>query len=69
MTDGRLKTSETRLLQGIPVQTYDPLFSIFLLWAWGGGGVGFKRAPDVLQQQMVIMVKDCKKTKINVQVK
>lgn len=30
LTDGRLKTPETRLIQGIPVQTYDPLFSIFL---------------------------------------
>lgn len=44
-------------------------FQSFFYGLGGGGGVGFKRAPDVLQQQMVIMVKDCKKTKINVQVK
>lgn len=28
-----------------------------------GLGVGFKRAPDVLQQQTVILVKDCLKKK------
>lgn len=55
-------TPETRLIQGIPGQTYSPLLFCCLSFFMGLGGVGFKRAPDVLQQQMVIMVKDCKIT-------